>query len=89
MLKSFESTSSTGLTTIVLLEGDMMNTESDVILKIAKRLPGVWRFFSFFIIVPKPVRDGMYRFIARHRYHLFGRRETCMVPTAELMDKFI
>jgi predicted DCC family thiol-disulfide oxidoreductase YuxK len=30
--------------------------------------------------VPHVVRDRLYDLIARNRYRLFGRSETCMVP---------
>jgi predicted DCC family thiol-disulfide oxidoreductase YuxK len=35
------------------------------------------------------IRDPLYRWIARHRYRLFGRREACRVPTADIADRFL
>ncbi len=89
LLKSLGRLPSGDLTTIVLLDGERMDTESDAILKIAQKLSGVWRFFFVFIVLPKPPRDAFYRFVARHRYHIFGQRDACMVPTPELMHRFI
>lgn len=40
-------------------------------------------------IVPRPIRDFGYRFIATNRYKWFGRKETCMVPTLELKKRFL
>ncbi len=77
------------LTTVVLLENGNAYTESDAILRIVKHLHAGWRLFSVFIIVPKPIRNAVYRFVAKHRYRLFGRRESCMVPTPELKNKFL
>jgi len=34
-------------------------------------------------IVPRKLRDPIYRWVARHRYRLFGKRSACWIPTAE------
>ncbi|GLQ98584.1 thiol-disulfide oxidoreductase DCC family protein [Dyella mobilis] len=38
---------------------------------------------------PKGMRDRVYRFVARHRYRLFGRSEQCFVPTPEQRARFM
>ena len=48
-----------------------------------------WRWVRVFSILPRPVRNWFYDRIARNRYQLFGRTESCMVPTPELMRRFI
>ena len=48
-----------------------------------------WRWVRVFAILPRPVRDWLYDRVARNRYQLFGRTETCMVPTPELMRRFV
>jgi predicted DCC family thiol-disulfide oxidoreductase YuxK len=88
MLKRFEPKTS-GLTTIVLLEGETVTVESDALLKIVRKLGGAWSLLYLFIIVPKFIRDAVYRFVSRHRYRIFGRRDSCMVPSPEFLDKFI
>jgi predicted DCC family thiol-disulfide oxidoreductase YuxK len=52
------------------------------------RLPR-WRWVRAFSILPRPVRDWFYDRVARNRYQLFGKTESCMVPTPELMRRFI
>jgi predicted DCC family thiol-disulfide oxidoreductase YuxK len=42
-----------------------------------------------FIVVPRPLRDTAYDFIARYRYRWFGKKDTCMVPTPELRARFL
>ena len=42
-----------------------------------------------FYAVPRPLRDALYRFVARRRYRWFGKRESCMVPTPETADRFL
>jgi len=77
------------LETIVLVDGETIYTQSDAVITILKSLGGVWKLASVFKIIPKPVRNGVYRFIAKYRYKVFGKRETCMVPTEEMKSKFI
>jgi predicted DCC family thiol-disulfide oxidoreductase YuxK len=78
-----------GHASIVLLEGEKIAIESDAVLKIARNLGGAWNLIYFFIIVPAFIRDGMYRIISRNRYRLFGKRDACMIPSPEVLDKFI
>src|SRR5690606_4973472 len=73
---------------IVLADGRSYDT-SDAILRIARDLGPAWSWWGVFRIVPKTVRDGLYRFIARNRYRWFGKRDSCMIPTPELKAKFL
>lgn len=75
--------------TIVLVENNRYYTRSTAALRIAKKLRFPWPLLYSFIIIPPVVRDGVYRFIAAHRYHWFGKDETCLVPTKEIMDRFL
>ena len=68
---------------LILVEGDKLLRDSDAVLAIYSVLGWPWRAMSIFYLVPKVVRNPVYRWIARHRYRLFGRRQTCWVPTAE------
>jgi predicted DCC family thiol-disulfide oxidoreductase YuxK len=88
MLRRYELKIS-GLASIVLLEGERIAVESDAVLKIARNLGGAWSLIYLFIIIPKFIRDDVYRIISRHRYRLFGKRDVCMIPAPEVQDKFI
>jgi predicted DCC family thiol-disulfide oxidoreductase YuxK len=74
---------------IVLVEGERVYTHSDAALRIATKLSGAWKLFAVFLVVPRVVRDVVYRFIARNRYRWFGRSETCRVPTPALRARFL
>ena len=69
-------------------EGEVL-VESDAILGITKELGLPWRFGLVFWIVPKGVRNRIYRWIAKHRYQWFGKAESCMVPTPDLKRRFL
>ncbi len=75
--------------TFVLVEGGKAYTRSTAALRIARRLPGAWQLLYALMIVPRPLRDWMYGLVARNRYRLFGRRDSCMMPTPELRAKFL
>jgi predicted DCC family thiol-disulfide oxidoreductase YuxK len=77
------------LTTVVLIEGSTVYTQSTAALRIARRLRGGWPLLYGLIIVPRPLRDVIYRFIAKRRYRWFGQRDTCRIPTPELRSRFI
>ena len=44
---------------------------------------------SLLLLIPKAVRDLVYRIISKYRYKWFGKRDTCMIPTAELKERFL
>jgi predicted DCC family thiol-disulfide oxidoreductase YuxK len=77
------------LDTFVLLDGDRCLTRSDAALSIVKRLEPPWSFLALFGIVPRPLRNWLYGIVARNRYAWFGRRDECLVPSAEVRDRFI
>jgi predicted DCC family thiol-disulfide oxidoreductase YuxK len=80
---------SKGIDSIIMIERDKAYTHSTAALKIARQLGGFWSLFYIFIIVPRFIRDMFYRLFARFRYTLFGKRETCMIPTAAARAKFL
>jgi predicted DCC family thiol-disulfide oxidoreductase YuxK len=66
--------------TMLVIEDGRALTESDSFIAIARGLGWPWRAAAAAKILPKGVRDRFYRLIARNRFRLFGRRETCWVP---------
>lgn len=78
-----------GLSSIVLIERDGVYTKSTAALMIAQRLPGYWPLLYAFIVVPVPIRDFLYDRFAENRYRLFGRDESCFVPTEEIKGRFL
>jgi predicted DCC family thiol-disulfide oxidoreductase YuxK len=77
------------LQSILVIDHDRFFQRSDAAIKIADNLNGFWSFLSVFRFVPKFIRDGVYNFIARYRYRIFGRQDQCMIPTPELKARFI
>lgn len=75
--------------TVLLLEDGRVYAQSTAALRIARRLSGPTRLLSLFLAVPRPVRDLVYRLVARNRYRWFGRSDVCRVPTPALKARFL
>jgi len=75
--------------TIILIEANKVYYKSTAALLIVKHLEGPFKLLFGFIIIPKFLRDWIYRFIANHRYNWFGKRESCMMPSFKLKNRFI
>lgn len=77
------------LQTILLVDGDRSYQHTAAILRIVHQLGWTWRLLWLGWLVPAPIRDATYRFVARNRYRIFGRREQCFLPSAEDRNRFI
>jgi len=80
---------STDLSTIVLIEEGKLYTRSSAALRITRKLRFPYPLLSALLLVPKPLRDFVYRQIARRRYRWFGRKEACELPSRAVAARFI
>ncbi len=62
---------------------------SSASLHMFRLLGGLWALLYAGIIFPRFIRDAVYNFVARNRYKWFGRRDTCMIPTPDVMARFL
>ena len=62
---------------------------SDAILFLLKHLGGIWKLAAIGKVLPLPVRDGIYKLVARNRYQVFGKSESCMLPDPNQRAKFL
>ncbi|NJR69062.1 MAG: DUF393 domain-containing protein [Synechococcales cyanobacterium CRU_2_2] len=63
--------------------------QSEAVVQILRRLGGLWSVLSLGGTIPRPARDAVYRFVARNRYRLLGKRGTCRMPTAAEQARFL
>ena len=75
--------------TFLLIEQGKVYQKSTAALRVLRQLTGFWPLLYCFIVVPKTLRDGVYDFIARHRYQVFGKSESCMLPDPKQRHKFL
>lgn len=78
-----------GVDTFLLIKDEQCYVRTDAALEIAKELSGNWYLCSGFRIVPRTIRDWFYKLFARNRYVIFGRKQQCMVPSPELLERFV
>lgn len=77
------------LHSIILVRDNQFFERSDAALEITKQLGGMWPALYVFKILPRFLRDAIYNLIARNRYRLFGKKDTCWIPTPELKERFL
>lgn len=75
--------------TFLLVENGEFLDRSEAALALTRHLKAPWRWLRCLKVVPRPVRDAVYKLIARNRYRVFGRRAACMVPDAHVQARFL
>ena len=84
-----------GVDSLVLVEPDVGSGRETVYvrsagaLRVARYLGGAWHLARVVTIVPRPLRDWAYDAFARIRYRVFGRYDSCPIPTPEQRALFI
>jgi predicted DCC family thiol-disulfide oxidoreductase YuxK len=73
----------------VLVDGERTWTETAAVMRVADALGWPWRIAWTAWLIPYPLRDAVYRWIARNRYRWFGRRDVCFLPDADDAERFI
>ena len=81
--------SQTDFETMLLIEDGRVRRDSDGVIAISEGLGWPWRIAGVLRVLPAPLRDRLYRLVARNRYRLFGRRATCWVPSAPVADRIV
>lgn len=67
------------LQTIIYFRGEKFYQKSSAVLNILKDIGGIWSLFYFLIILPPFLRDFFYNILARYRYRIFGKRDSCVL----------
>lgn len=79
-----------GLASVVLVDEAGTHRRSDAIVRLLRHLGGGHRVSAAVLwVVPRPMRDLGYRLVAKTRYRIFGRKETCRLPTAQERERFL
>ncbi|MYC88466.1 MAG: thiol-disulfide oxidoreductase DCC family protein [Gemmatimonadales bacterium] len=74
---------------LILVADGRTYTRSGAALRIAAGLDGGWPVLAVFLVIPAPLRDLAYRFVARNRYRWFGRKSVCELPPTEESRRFL
>jgi len=77
------------LKSILYIENDIIYEKSDAAFKIANHLSAPWSWIVFFRFVPVKIRDYLYDLISKHRYRIFGKSSSCMLPDPKWEQRFL
>ena len=78
----------TDVDSLILIENKRYYSQSSAVLQICKHLHGGWKIFTILLVLPRKVRDPLYKFIANNRYKWFKKRSSCLVPTPDIRKRF-
>ena len=79
----------TQMDSFILIDDGKAYQRSTAALHLYNKLPWYWKWIQVLWIVPGFLRDAVYNLIARNRYKWFGKKETCMMPNAEVRERFL
>lgn len=78
------------LDSMLVRENDRVLSRSTAVLAVLSTLGGLWKIpAAIGKVIPRPVRDGLYDFIARHRYQWFGKGAACAMPSEALRQRLL
>lgn len=78
-----------GLQTLLLVDGERRWQHTAAIFRVLHTLGWPWRMAWMVWPIPRFIRDPMYRWVARHRYRIFGRSEVCILPPTGHAARFL
>jgi predicted DCC family thiol-disulfide oxidoreductase YuxK len=73
---------------ILLDKAGNHHIESTGVLKILGSLGNIYSLMRLFLWVPRPIRDFVYRWVAKNRFRWFSKT-SCLVPTTTEMSRFL
>ena len=78
-----------GIDSIVLFSNEQTYILSDAVLKICSMMGYPFKIMTIFRFVPKTLRDQLYKFVARHRYKVWGKYNSCPIPSEKQKKLFL
>lgn len=74
---------------VVVIDQGEVYLHSSAALHVTRYLGFPWRLLRVFVLIPPPLRNAVYRWVARNRYRWFGKKDACPMPTPETMARFL
>lgn len=88
-LLASHGTSREAARSLILIEDEQIFLRSTAVLKVAARLGAPWRYAAVLLVVPRPIRDLVYRMVAAVRHRIAGRSNACDIPPPEIRQRLI
>ena len=74
---------------VILFKNNQLYQKSEAALEITQYLSGFWKYLAIFRILPTFILNFFYDIIAKNRYRIFGKSESCRMPTPDLKERFL
>lgn len=72
------------------LPEERISLRSDAVIAVLRQLGGFWAVVAAVLrVAPRWLRNWAYKIIARNRYRIFGRSDTCLLPENKYRDRFL
>lgn len=78
-----------GVDSVIVLHREGAWVKSTAVLEIARYVGGIWSVALVGYLLPRALRDWLYDVVARRRYRVFGRYESCPIPPPEQRPRFL
>ena len=75
--------------TIILYQENSIYKRSDAVLRTIKKLKFPINTIWIFYLIPRFIRDSIYKLISKNRYKMFGKNDQCIIPNKKYLNKFI
>ncbi len=75
--------------TVAFVSDSRVLVMSDAVIEVARHLRFPFNLLKGLKLLPKKWRDGLYRIIAKNRFSIFKRRQSCILPSPALREKVI
>ena len=73
---------------LIFWEGAKFHTHSGAALRLSTYLSRPWSWLRFTWLIPRFLRDAVYRYVAKNRYRWYGQSEECWLPKPEWRSRF-
>lgn len=88
-LKTLPAKWTEDLSSVVLLKNGVLYSKSNAVIEILSDIGGVWKIILIGKWLPEKFRNSLYDLIASNRYRLFGKKETCRLPSFDERQRFL
>lgn len=75
--------------TIVLIDNEKVHIYAKAAIRICKYLDWPAKLLYVFIIIPTFISQPLYKWFAKRRYKWFGKKDSCMMPTPGIKERFL
>ena len=87
--KGYPTANIQNISNIVYLQHNVLKIKSDAVLSVLWDLGGIYKISCLCYLFPRFARDFAYNRLAKVRYKVFGKRDTCRVPTPDEISRFL